>query len=102
MSEDLKSRTPGPLDDASRAFVDRVASRGEGIGGTSSDLNRAADTPDPDPEIDDTSLPLDNRSDGTVSQSTDDIDDDRDDQPDSNNPDDAGEDESVVRDNARP
>ncbi len=94
MSEDLKSRTPGPLDDASRAFVDRVARRGEGIGGTSSDLNRPSDTADPDAEIDDTSLPLDNRSDGTVSQSADDIEDGADDQPDSDNPDDAGEDET--------
>ena len=96
-ADDLKSRTPGPLDPASRAFVDRVSSRREGIGGTSSDLNRPSDTVDPDPEIDDTSLPLDNRSDGTVTQSIDDGDNGADDRPESNNPDDDGEDESVVR-----
>lgn len=96
-ADDLKTRTPGPLDPASRAFVDRVSSRREGIGGTSSDLNRPSDTADPDPEIDDASLPLDNRSDGTVSQANRDIDNDDDGQPDGNNPDDAGEDESVVR-----
>ena len=96
MSDDLKTSTPGPLDPASRAFVDRVAARKEGIGGTSSDLNRPSDIADPDPEIDDTSLPLDNRSDGTVTRSVEDIDDGDDDQPESNNPDDAGEDESDV------
>jgi hypothetical protein len=96
-ADDLKSRTPGPLDDASRTFADRVASRGEGMGGTSSDLNRPSDTADPDPEIDDTSLPLDNRSDGTVTQAVEDVDDGDESQPQANNPDDAGEDESVVR-----
>ena len=96
-AEDLKSRTPGPLDPASRAFVDRVSSRKEGIGGTASDLNRPSDTVDPDPEIDDASLPLDNRSDGTVNQAVEDVDNDAEDQPGSNNPDDAGEDESEVR-----
>lgn len=94
---DLKSRTPGPINEASRPFVDRIARRDEGIGGTSSDLNRPMTTADPDPEIDDTSLPLDNRSDGSVAQSEEDIDDDRADQPESNNPDDAAEDETVVR-----
>ncbi len=96
-ADDLKTRTPGPLDPASRAFVDRVASRREGIGGTSSDLNRPSDTADPDPEIDDASLPLDSRSDGTVSQSNRDLDNGDGEQPDGNNPDDAGEDESTVR-----
>ncbi len=93
-TEDLKSRTPGALDDASRAFVDRVANRGEGIGGTSSDLNRPDDTADPDPEIDDTGLPLDQRSDGSVEDAATDLDDDRDSQPDSENPNDAGENEA--------
>ncbi len=96
-ADDLKSRTPGSLDPASRAFVDRVSSRGEGIGGTSSDLNRPSDTADPDAEIDDTSLPLDNRSDGSVTQSGEDVDNGADDQPDGNNPDDTGEDESSLR-----
>ena len=95
-ADDLKSRTPGPLDADARAFVDRVASRKEGIGGTSSDLNRPSDTADPDAEIDDTSLPLDNRSDGTVSQSVHDVENGDADQPDGENPDDAGEDESDV------
>ena len=96
-ADDLKSPTPGPLDGASRRFAERVSSRGEGIGGTASDLNRPSDTADPDPEIDDTSLPLDNRSDGTVTQSVKDIDDGDDNRPGSNNPDDTGEDESEVR-----
>ncbi len=90
-AEDLKSRTPGPLDEASRAFVDRVAGRGEGIGGTSSDVNRPADAADSDPEIDDTGLPLDQRSDGSVEDAATDLEGGRDGQPDSDNPDDAGE-----------
>jgi len=96
-ADDLKSRTPGALDPASRAFADRVSSRKEGIGGTSSDLNRPSDTADPDPEIDDSTLPLDNRSDGTVTQAAEDVDDGDDGRPEANNPDDTGEDESVVR-----
>ncbi len=96
-ADDLKSRTPGPLDADARAFADRVSSRKEGIGGTSSDLNRPSGTADPDAEIDDTFLPLDNRSDGTVSQSVRDVENGDADQPDGDNPDDAGEDESVVR-----
>lgn len=96
-ADDLKSRTSGPLDAASHDFVDRVSQRKEGIGGTASDLNRPSDTADPDAEIDDTSLPLDNRSDGTVSQAGQDVDNGDEDRPDANNPDDAGEDESVVR-----
>ena len=96
-ADDLKSRMPGPLDEASRTFADRVSSRGEGIGGTSSDLNRPSDTADPDPEIDDASLPLDNRSDGSVTQAVEDVDDGDESQPEANNPDDTGEDESVVR-----
>ena len=97
MSDDLKSRAPGALDEASRAFADRVSSRGEGIGGTSSDLNRPSGAADPDSEIDDAALPLDNRGDDSVEQSVTDVDDGDEDQPEGNSPDDAGEDESVVR-----
>ncbi|HWU49317.1 MAG TPA: hypothetical protein VN042_05540 [Asticcacaulis sp.] len=65
---DLKSHTPGPLNDAA-----------------------------PDPEIDDTGLPLANRSDGSVTQAAEDIDGLDDNQPDSNNANDVGEDENIVR-----
>lgn len=95
---DLKSRTPGMLDEASRAFVERVARRRNGIGATASDLNRPANTADPDPEINDTSLPLDSGDDGAISEATRDIDNGRENSPDGNNPNDAGEDETVTRD----
>ena len=92
---DLKSRTPGPLNDAARNFVKRVADRDEAIGSESSVYNRGDDATDP--EMNDTGLPLDNRRDGSVARAAEDIDEGDDNQPESNNADDIGEDESIVR-----
>ena len=85
-AEDLKSRTPGPLDAASRQFADRVASRGQ--------RDQSTEEGDPGAEIDDTSLPLDDNDDVPANAAADDIDGDRDDQPGSNNANDEGEDET--------
>lgn len=87
-AEDLKSKTPGPLDEASRAFVDRVASRGT--------RDESSDNPDPDPEIDDTHLPLDDGSDPhrSVDQASRDVRGRSSRQPDSDNLNDVGEDET--------
>lgn len=84
--EDLKSRTPGPLDDASRVFVDRVGSR--------SQRDQSTEAGDPGSEIDDTRLPLEDNDNAPVNSAVSDIDGDRDDQPDSNNSNDEGEDET--------
>ncbi|MGN6422295.1 MAG: hypothetical protein ACTHLA_03190 [Asticcacaulis sp.] len=92
---DLKSRTPGALNAAAHEFVKRVADRDEAIGNESSNYSRGDEAPDPD--INDTGLPLDNRGDGSVDRAAEDIDEGDDNQPESNNPDDIGEDESIVR-----
>lgn len=84
--EDLKSRTPGPLDEASRQFVDRVASRGQ--------RDLSTEEGDPGSEIDDTALPLDDSDDVPVNSAVSDIEGDRDDQPGGNNSNDEGEDET--------
>ena len=87
-AEDLKSRTPGPLDPASQAFVERVRQR-----------QQHEDLTGTDTEIDDTSLPLDDRGSdlaGTREQAGKDLEQDATDRPDSDNPDDAGEDESTA------
>jgi hypothetical protein len=84
-AEDLKSRVPGPLDAASRAFVDRVGSRGR--------RDQSTDEGDPGSEIDDTALPLDNGDPlGTVEASVNDTQGREGDQPDRDNPNDLGED----------
>lgn len=90
MPEDLKSKTPGPLDDASRAFADRVGSRGK--------RDENLDAPDPGNEIDDTELPLDDAGNDplrSVDQSADDIEGNRPGQPGSDNDNDVGEDETT-------
>ncbi len=85
-AEDLKSRTPGPLDEASRQFVDRIASRDQ--------RDQSPEDGDPGSEIDDTRLPLDDNDDVPANAAADDIDGGRDDQPGSNNSNDEGEDET--------
>lgn len=85
-TEDLKSTVPGPLDEASRAFVDRVGSRGL--------RDQSTEEGDPGSEIDDTSLPLDDRDGAAVDSAADDVDGQRDDQPESNNSNNEGEDET--------
>ncbi len=87
-TEDLKSRTPGPLAPPSQAFVERVRQRRE-----------HDDATETGSEIGDTSLPLDDRGSdlaGTREQAGKDIEQDATDRPDSDNPDDAGEDESTA------
>lgn len=84
-TEDLKSRTPGPLDDDSRAFVDRIASRGQ--------RDISPEEGDPGSEIDETALPLDGSAEAADLAVTD-IQGDDDDQPDSDNSNDEGEDET--------
>ena len=72
-SEDLKSRTPGPIDADSRAFVERIRSRRD---------HEDTDDTETDNEVDDTALPLDDRGSdlaGTVSQAGKDITGDADD-----------------------
>jgi hypothetical protein len=86
MPEDLKSTVPGPLDDASRAFVDRVGSR--------SQRDQSTEEGDPGNEIDDTTLPLEDGDDLPVNSAVSDIEGERDDQPASNNSNDEGEDET--------
>lgn len=90
-AEDLKSRTTGPLDPASQAFVERVRQREQrdDLGG-----DNGADS-----ELDDTSLPLDDRGSdlaGTREQAGKDLEHDATDLPESDNPNDAGEDESTA------
>jgi hypothetical protein len=85
-AEDLKSRVPGPLDDASRAFVDRVGSRGQ--------RDLSTEEGDPGSEIDETSLPLEDSVDTPADDAVNDVEGERDDQPSSNNSNDEGEDET--------
>ncbi len=93
-TEDLKSRTPGPLDDASRRFVERVRDRGQpDAGGDTPDA--IADNTGVGEELPgDALLPLDDRgSDDGLDQASRDVDGGDPQAPDANNPNDLGEDE---------
>jgi hypothetical protein len=86
-AEDLNSKTPGPLDEASRAFVQRVANRG--------DRDESPENPDPDPEINETVLPLDDDDpQDSVDQADRDTEGGSTGRPDSGNLNDYGEDET--------
>lgn len=86
-AEDLKSRVPGPLNEASRQFVDRVASRGQ--------RDLSPEEGNPGNEIDDTNLPLDDGGSDpldTVESSVNDTQGREGDQPNRDNANDLGED----------
>ena len=86
-AEDLKSRTPSALDEASRQFVDRVGSRGR--------RDQSTEEGDPGSEIDDTDLPLDDAGNDpldTVESSVNDTQGREGDQPNRDNANDLGED----------